>query len=107
MTLMVEPDRTNCLPIIAEESTACKGTENDRKTLKLTGGGNIFLAGVQYAPTDNVELKGNSGQASDVGAMWAWTITFNSSVFNLRTANPELVGVLRLDRACSPGNTCN
>ena len=106
LTLMVEPDRVNCLPIVAVETTACKGTENDRKTLKLTGGGNIFLAGVQYAPTDNVELKGNSGQASDVGAMWAWTITFNSSVFNIRTANPELLGVLRLDRACSPGNLC-
>ena len=77
LTLIVEPDRTNCLPIADPESTACKGTENDRKTLeKLTGGGNIFLAGVQYAPTDNVDLKGNSGQASDVGAMWAWTITF-------------------------------
>jgi hypothetical protein len=107
LTLMVEPDRVNCLPITAVESTACKNTENDRITLKLTGGGNIFLAGVQYAPTDNVQLKGNSGQASDVGAMWGWTITFNSSVFNIRTANPQLLGVLRLDRACSPGNTCN
>jgi hypothetical protein len=107
LTLMVEPDRTNCLPITPTESNACKTTENDRVTLKLTGGGNIFLAGVQYAPTDNVQLKGNSGQASDVGAMWGWTITFNASVFNIRTANADLVGVLRLDRGCSPGNACN
>jgi putative Flp pilus-assembly TadE/G-like protein len=107
LTLMVEPDVVNCLPITPTESTACKGTENERATLKLTGGGNIFLAGVQYAPTDNVNLKGNSGQESDVGAMWAWTIKFDASVFNIRTANPELVGVLRLDRGCSPGNTCN
>jgi hypothetical protein len=107
LTLMVEPDRVNCLPIVAEETTACRNTENDRATLKLTGGGNIFLAGVQYAPTDNVNLKGNSGQESDVGAVWAWTIKFDASVFNIRTANPELTGVLRLDRGCSPGNTCN
>jgi putative Flp pilus-assembly TadE/G-like protein len=107
LTLMVEPDRVNCLPVTATESTACKNTENDRNTLKLTGGGNIFLAGVQYAPTDNVNLKGNSGQEADVGAMWAWTIKFDASVFNIQTANPELIGVLRLDRACSPGNICN
>jgi hypothetical protein len=107
LTLMVEPDSVNCLPITPTESTACKNTENERNTLKLTGGGNIFLAGVQYAPTDNVNLKGNSGQESDVGAMWAWTIKFDASVFNIQAANPELTGVLRLDRACSPGNICN
>ena len=104
---MVEPDRVNCLPVTDPEGTVCKANKNNRQTLSLTGGGNIFLAGVQYAPTDNVTLTGNSGQQADVGAIWSWTISFNGgTLFNIKTANPELLGVLRLDRGCSPGNTC-
>jgi len=107
MSLMVVPDPT-CLPIVALETAACRGTEGDRQTLRLDGGGNIFLAGVQYAPTDNVKLAGNSGQTAEVGAIWAWTIQFKGgTIYQIRTANPELIGVLRLDRGCSPGNTCN
>jgi hypothetical protein len=107
MSLMVVPNPV-CLPIVAAETTACKNTENDRKSLTLDGGGNIFLAGVQYAPTDNVKLAGNSGQTAEVGAIWSWTLEFKGgTVYQIRTANPQLLGVLRLDRACSPGNTCN
>jgi len=107
MSLMVSPDPT-CLPIVALETAACRGTEVDRNTLKLDGGGNIYLAGVQYAPTDNVKLAGNSGQTAEVGAIWSWTIQFKGgTIYKIRTANPELIGVLRLDRGCSPGNTCN
>jgi len=107
MSLMVVPDPL-CLPIVAVESTACKSTENDRKSLTLDGGGNIYLAGVQYAPTDNVKLAGNAGQTAEVGAIWSWTIEFKGgTIYQIRTANPQLLGVLRLDRGCSPGNTCN
>jgi len=107
MSLMVVPNPI-CLPIVAAETTACKNTENDRKSLTLDGGGNIFLAGVQYAPTDNVKLAGNAGQTAEVGAIWAWTIEFKGgTIYQIRTANPQLLGVLRLDRGCSPGNTCN
>jgi hypothetical protein len=107
MTLMVVPDPL-CLPVVPQETVPCRGTEVDRHTLTLDGGGNIFLAGVQYAPTDNVKLTGNSGQFADVGAVWAWTIEFKGgTTYKIQTANPELLGVLRLDRACSPGNTCN
>jgi len=109
LSLMVVPDTSHdCLPITEVEDKDCKNSANDRQTLKLTGGGNIFLAGVQYAPTDNVVLKGNSGQEAEVGAMWAWTLTFDGgTTYRIRVANPELLGVLRLDAACSPGNTCN
>jgi hypothetical protein len=107
MSLMVVPDPV-CLPIVPVETSACKATENDRRSLTLDGGGNIFLAGVQYAPTDNVKLAGNSGQSADVGAIWSWTIEFKGgTIYQIRTANPQLEGVLRLDRACSPGNICN
>ncbi|HEX6127505.1 MAG TPA: hypothetical protein VF071_00630, partial [Candidatus Limnocylindria bacterium] len=99
LTVMVEPDE-NCV-VVSPPPSACQ--ENDNQTLKLTGGGNIFLAGVQYAPSDNATLTGSSGQQSDVGAFWAWTLEFNGgTTFNLTSAKPQSAGVLRIDPACSP-----
>ncbi len=105
LTVMVVPD-ANCA-VIAPPSTACR--ENENQTLKLTGGGNIWLAGVQYAPSDNATLTGGSGQQSDVGAFWAWTLEFNGgTTFNLSSNKPQSAGVLRIDPACSPNvATCN
>jgi len=99
LTVMVVPDET--CEVVSPPPTACH--ENDNKTLALTGGGNIYLAGVQYAPSDNATLKGGSGQASDVGAFWAWTLTFDGgTTFNLTSRIPQSAGVLRIDPACSP-----
>ena len=105
MTVMVVPDPA--CDVVSPPPSACN--ENDNKTLSLTGGGNIYLAGVQYAPSDNATLKGNSGQESDVGAFWAWTMTFDGgTTFNLTSRIPQSAGVLRLDPACSPNvATCN
>jgi len=105
LTVMVVPDAT-CV-VVSPPPTACK--ENDNQTLKLTGGGSIFLAGVQYAPSDNATLTGGSGQQSDVGAFWAWTLEFNGgTTFNLSSSKPQSAGVLRIDPACSPNvMTCN
>ncbi len=103
LTVMVVPDAT-CV-VESPPPSACK--ENDNQTLKLTGGGNIFLAGVQYAPSDNATLTGGSGQESDVGAFWAWTLEFNGgTTFNLSSFKPQSAGVLRIDPACSPTETC-
>jgi hypothetical protein len=105
LTIMVQP---NPLCVVeAPPSSDCKKNEN--QTLQLQGGGSIFLAGVQYAPSDNAVLTGSSGQASDVGAFWAWTLQFNGGTnFNLTSANPQSAGVLRIDPACSPNvSTCN
>jgi hypothetical protein len=105
LTVMVVPD-PNCV-VESPPPTSC--LENKNQTLKLTGGGSIFLAGVQYAPSDNAVLTGSSGQDSDVGTFWAWTLQFNGGTnFNLRSANPQAMGVLRIDRACSPNESvCN
>jgi hypothetical protein len=105
LTVMVEPDPT--CEVVSPPPTACRETFN--QTLKLTGGGNIYLAGVQYAPSDNATLTGSSGQESDVGAFWAWTMEFNGgTTFNLTSRIPQSAGVLRLDPACSPNvATCN
>lgn len=99
LTVMVVPDST--CQVVSPPPTACRTNEN--QTLKLTGGGNVFLAGVQYAPSDNAVLTGSSGQKSDVGAFWAWTLQFNGGTnFNLSSNKPQSAGVLRLDPACSP-----
>jgi hypothetical protein len=99
LTVMVEPD-VNCV-VVSPPPSACR--ENDNQTLKLTGGGNVFLAGVQYAPSDNATMTGSAGQQSDVGAFWAWTMEFNGgSTFNLTSSKPQSAGVLRIDPACSP-----
>lgn len=99
LTLMVVPDPT--CDVVSPPPTDCRA--NNNQTLKLTGGGNIYLAGVQYAPSDNAVLTGSSGQQSDVGAFWAWTLQFNGGTqFNLSSNKPQSAGVLRLDPACSP-----
>lgn len=98
MSILVRPD-TNC-QVVEPEPTACD--DNHNNTLKLTGGGNIFLAGVQYAPSDNAQFKGNTGQTSEVGQLITWTLKFDSSVFNIHAWVVDLNGVLRIDPACSP-----
>ncbi len=102
LTVMVRRD-PNCIVGLTTPPD-CKDSENS--TLTLTGGGNIFLAGVQYAPSDNADFKGNSTSAAEIGQLWSWTLKFDSSVFRLTASNTERRGVLRLDRACSPGNLC-
>lgn len=104
MTLLVRPD-TGCV-VADPEPAGCNESQNN--TLKLTGGGNIFLAGVQYAPSDNAEFKGNTGQTAEVGQLITWTLKFDASVFHITAAVAENNGVLRLDLECSPSvPTCN
>ena len=98
ISILVRPD-TNC-QVVEPEPSACD--DNHNNTLKLTGGGNIFLAGVQYAPSDNAQFKGNTGQTSEVGQLITWTLKFDSSVFNIHAWVVDLNGVLRIDPACSP-----
>jgi hypothetical protein len=102
MSILVRPDR-NC-QVVDPEPPGC--IDNQNNTLKLTGGGNIFLAGIQYAPSDNAEMKGNTGQTAEVGQLITWTLKFDSSVFNITAVLAQANGVLRLDRACSPTEPC-
>ncbi len=102
MSILVRPD-TNC-QVVDPEPPGC--IDNQNNTLKLTGGGNIFLAGIQYAPSDNAEMKGNTGQTSEVGQLITWTLKFDASVFNITAVLAQANGVLRLDSACSPTTTC-
>lgn len=107
LTVMVERDPGCVVGVEAPSAADCN--DNKNKTLQLTGGGNIFLAGVQFAPSDNAVLTGNAGQRADIGAFWAWTIEFKGGTeFSLSNSNAQTMGVLRLDPACSPTVTvCN
>ncbi|MHB1319863.1 MAG: pilus assembly protein TadG-related protein, partial [Anaerolineae bacterium] len=59
MTLIVPPD-SRC-PVVYPFSATCTNlAENQNKAIDLTGGSGVYLAGVQYAPSDNVTVAGNA-----------------------------------------------
>jgi Flp pilus assembly protein TadG len=103
MTLMVVRDN-NCR-VVQPYPNSCNDAGNN--TLKLPGGGAMFVAGVQYAPSDNVKVAGNAAGTGTVGEIIAWTIEYDSGFLNQESAASNDTGVLRLDRACSPGEICN
>ena len=104
MTVMVQPDlgcegpgRVITLPIPA----ACAMPETKRSAIQLTGSASIYLAGVQYGPTDNMSINASSA-VGYVGQIVAWTVKYSGGT----TINQEgLVvptnGILRLDSTCS------
>ena len=101
MSLLVEKDPI-CVVQATEPSNTCT-TSNG--TIRLPGNGNLWVAGIQYAPTDNVIVRGNgSGSTGVLGQVISWTIEFSGGAsLNLEAAIADDNGVLRLDPACSPG----
>jgi hypothetical protein len=108
MTILVEPDQTCLAPDFpfTEPTNSCS---NRQPQIKLPGGGHLWVAGVQYAPTDNTTVTGSSPQEGVLGQIVSWTITFDgNSTLNLLAFNLDDLGVLRLDPACSPTvSVCN
>lgn len=112
ISLMVARESPLICIVQDPESPACASAEGGGsydQTLNLPGGANLFLAGVQYAPNDNIKVSGNTANAGDIGELISWTITYTgNSTLNFHAALAERSGVLRLDRACSPGESvCN
>jgi hypothetical protein len=101
LTLMV---RRSTSPICDvqdfEPHPNCSPPKNS--TLILSGGGSVFLAGVQYAPTDNVSFSGGSSGNGYVGQIISWTVKYSGGT-DVRQVYPgdEGNGILRLDEACS------
>ena len=89
------------------EPDTCDATKN--RTLNLAGGGSLDIEGVQYAPTDNVEIHGGSSGTGQVGQIWAWTLFYSGGTqINQEGAGSLGPGTLRLDSACTaPGTPCN
>ena len=102
MTLMVTRD-PNCL-VVEPYPTACADLSND--AIKITGDSDIYLAGVQFMPSDNSSIN-SSATTGYVGQIWAWTLKYSGGVTikqeGSATTGP---GVMRLDTACSPGTAC-
>ena len=101
VTFMVKKSTTPLCPVAPfEPNPNCSPPKNS--TLKLAGGGKVFLAGVQYAPTDNVSFSGGSSGDGYVGQIISWTVTYSGGT-SVRQVYPEQEGngILRLDEACS------
>jgi Putative Flp pilus-assembly TadE/G-like len=108
MTLMVTKDN-GCLPLPpfpGSEPLACDPGKD--KTLNMAGGGSLAVEGVQYAPTDNIEIHGGSSGTGQVGQIWAWTLFYSGGTqINQQGAGNLGPGILRLDAACTaPGTPC-
>ena len=56
--------------------------------------------GVQYAPTDNVEISGNSSSNGKVGQIMSWTLKYSRGIrINQQGPPTENNGILRIDAA--------
>jgi hypothetical protein len=89
------------------EPTACDANKN--QTVNIFGNGDIVLEGVQYAPTDNVTIGGNSSSTGRVGQIISWTLKYSGGIsINQQGPGTEGNGILRIDAACSaPAEPCN
>ena len=78
-------------------------------TINLPGNGNLDVAGVVYAPSDNIQVNGdNTDQVGVVGQLIGWTVKYAGGA-HLNQDYPDLeeVGTLRLDAACTGLEACN
>jgi Flp pilus assembly protein TadG len=90
-----------------QEPTGCDASDN--RTVNIAGNGNLVLEGVQYAPTDNIEIHGNSAAAGRVGQLISWTLNYTGGThINQHYPGNTGNGVLRIDAACSaPAEPCS
>jgi hypothetical protein len=108
ITLIVQRDN-ECIPVLPFPSGCTNAREGQDGAIDLSGGSGLYLAGVQYAPSDNVKIAGGTSSDGYVGQIVAWTVfyTGNSTINQQGSSNPG-PGLLRLDAACTtPGTPCN
>jgi len=89
------------------EPAACNALKNT--TLNMAGGGSLAVEGVQYAPTDNVNINGGSSGTGRVGQIISWTLTYTGGT-HINQEGPSTTGngILRIDAACAgPAEPCN
>jgi len=104
MTVIVEWD-SRCT-VTQPYPSACDDNHND--TIKLSGGSSLYLAGIQYAPSDNAALAGGNTGVGYVGQIVAWTVTYSGgTTLNQEFLGSSANGLIRLDGACTvPGTPC-
>ncbi len=109
ITILVDKDPGCYVPVPPAsllEPSSCNADKN--KTINIAGAGNVVLEGVQYAPTDNVEIGGSSSSNGRVGQIISWTLKYSGGIrLNQEGPGFEGNGILRIDAACSaPGEPC-
>jgi hypothetical protein len=89
------------------EPATCQ--DNRNSTVNIAGNGSIVLEGVQYAPSDNVVIGGNSSSTGRVGQIVAWTLKYSGGIsLNQEGPGTQGPGTMRLDAACTaPGTPCS
>lgn len=101
MTVIVPGDLACTVTVPAPNCTST--------TINWTGSGNASItavSGATYAPSDNVAVAGNDPTKGYIGQLVAWTITYSGgSTLNQHFPGAVGNGILRLDLACSGGNT--
>jgi hypothetical protein len=109
ITLLVKKDSSCFVPTTAPfiEPSGCDANHN--KTINIAGGGSLALEGVQYMPTDNVEISGGSTGTGHVGQIISWTLKYSGGTkINQEGPGTNGPGILRLDAACTaPTTPCN
>jgi Putative Flp pilus-assembly TadE/G-like len=110
MTVLVLKDSACYVPTPPQqliEPSGCNANKN--KTLNIAGVGNLVLEGVQYMPTDNVEISGNSSANGQIGQIIAWTLKYSGGIkLNQQGPTSQGPGTLRLDAACTaPSSPCS
>jgi Flp pilus assembly protein TadG len=90
-----------------QEPAACDAQHDT--TTNVAGGGGLVLEGVQYMPTDNVQISGNATSNGRIGQIVAWTLKYSGGTrINQEGAANEGPGILRLDAGCTaPSTPCN
>jgi hypothetical protein len=109
ISILVKKDPTCFVPTSPpwQEPAACDASKDT--TTNVAGGGGLVLEGVQYMPTDNVQISGNSTSNGRIGQIIAWTLKYSGgTTINQEGAANEGPGILRLDAACTaPSTPCN
>jgi hypothetical protein len=108
VTLTIEVPRDGgCFSGTNPQNAGCSVNQN--QTISLAGAGFIRVAGVIYAPSDNVQVAGNATQTGYAGQIVAWSVKYSGGgLLEQEYPGPPGNGILRLDTVCSGGNTpCN
>ena len=103
VTMFVQKD-ANCV-VTQPYPTSCN--DNGNNSLNMAGGGALYLAGVQYAPSDNVKISGGSSGEGKAGRIISWTVSYSGGARITQTypGVSEGPGTIRLDAACTGAGT--
>jgi hypothetical protein len=100
------PRDPNCFsggdPTLPINSNSCSANPVNDADIKLAGTGELNIAGVIYAPTENIAIVGNSNTDAIDGQIVGWTLEWSGgSKLRINYPDFEQLGILRLDAACT------